>query len=150
MTLVLRSMRGAHPDDALVFTAEKGGRLIPSNMMSRVLKPAAVKAGMGEWVIEGGRKHAESWVGFHTFRHTCATQLFRGLKDKEGNIIRDSWNAKQVCVFLGHSDPGFTLRTYIHLLPDDLPAPWGDNKVTTGAAETSRNEAPAGVLALAG
>jgi hypothetical protein len=25
--------------------------------------------------------------------------------------------------FLGHSDPGFTLRTYVHLLPEDLPEP---------------------------
>jgi hypothetical protein len=25
--------------------------------------------------------------------------------------------------FLGHSDPGFTLRTYVHLLPGDLPEP---------------------------
>jgi hypothetical protein len=24
---------------------------------------------------------------------------------------------------LGHSDPGFTLRTYVHLLPEDLPEP---------------------------
>jgi integrase len=139
MTLVLRALRGAWPDDALVFTAEQGGRLIPSNMMSRTLKPAAVRAGLGEWIIEGGRKRAESWVGFHTFRHTCATQLFlRG------------WNAKQVSVFLGHSDAGFTLRTYVHLLPDDLPEPWGDNKMTTGATETDRNEAPAAALALAG
>jgi hypothetical protein len=28
----------------------------------------------------------------------------------------------QVQRFLGHSDPGFTLRTYVHLLPEDLPA----------------------------
>jgi integrase len=139
MTLVLRALRGARPDDALVFTAEQGGRLIPSNVMSRTLKPAAVKAGLGKWIVEGGRKRAESWVGFHTFRHTCATQLFlRG------------WNAKQVSVFLGHSDAGFTLRTYVHLLPDDLPEPWGDNKMTTGVTETDRNEAPAAALALAG
>jgi hypothetical protein len=53
-------------------------------------------------------------------------------------------------VFLGHSDPGFTLRTYIHLLPDDLPEPWGDNNMTTGATETGRNEVPTATLALAG
>ena len=55
-----------------------------------------------------------------------------------------------MCVFLGHSDPGFTLRTSIHLLPDDLPEPWGVNTMTTGATETDRNEAPAATLALAG
>ena len=31
-----------------------------------------------------------------------------------------------VSVFLGHSDPCFTLRTYVHLLPEDLPeVPFG-------------------------
>jgi integrase len=96
MAQELQLLRRAAPDGQLVFTAERGGRLIPSNLMSRVLKPAAVKAGLGEWVVARGRRRAESWVGFHTFRHTCATQLFlRG------------WNAKQVSVFLGHSDPAF-------------------------------------------
>jgi integrase len=138
MAQELRQLRAARADGELVFTAERGGRLIPSNLMSRVLKPAAVKVGLGEWIIERGRRRAESWVGFHSFRHTCATQLFlRG------------WNAKQVSVFLGHSDPAFTLRTYIHLLPEDLPEPWGDNAVTTGATETGRNAAPERSLALA-
>jgi hypothetical protein len=55
------------------------------------------------------RKAGVSWAGFHTFRHTCATMLFRhGL------------NAKQVQVWLGHYSPAFTLQTYVHLLPDDL------------------------------
>jgi len=89
----------AHDDD-LVFTADKGGRIDQSNLMSRVLKRAARDAGVGDW------------VGFHTFRHTCATMLFRR-----------GWNAVQVQKFLGHSDPGFTLRRYIHLLDADLPAP---------------------------
>jgi integrase len=139
MAQELQQQRQAARDGQLVFTAERGGRLIPSNLMSRVLKPAAVKVGLGEWVLKRGRRHAETWVGFHTFRHTCATQLFlRG------------WNAKQVSVFLGHSDPAFTLRTYIHLLPEDLPEPWGDNEVTTGATETGRNDAGERSLVLAG
>jgi integrase len=139
ITQELQQLRQAAADEELVFTAERGGRLIPSNLMSRVLKPAAVKVGLGEWVVARGRRRAETWVGFHTFRHTCATQLFlRG------------WNAKQVSVFLGHSDPAFTLRTYIHLLPEDLPEPWGDNEVTTGATETDRDETETRSLALAG
>jgi integrase len=45
------------------------------------------------------------WVTFHTFRHTCASLLFaRGR------------NIKQVSDWLGHADPAFTLRTYVHLL----------------------------------
>ncbi len=44
-------------------------------------------------------------------------------------------NPKQIAKWLGHSDAGFTLRTYVHLLPDDSPsalpecAPQGGSKV---------------------
>jgi integrase len=109
-------------NDALVFTSEKGQRIDQSNTMSRVLKPAAVAAGVGEW------------VGFHTFRHTCATVLFRS-----------GWNAAQVCRHLGHSDPGFTLRRYVHLLDTDVPEPCildalsRDSEVATRAAESARD-----------
>jgi hypothetical protein len=45
--------------------------------------------------------------------------------------------------FIGHSDPGFTLRTYVHLLPHDLPEPsFGagvSTKVSTSPAEMGRN-----------
>lgn len=121
-------------DDDLIFTAERGGRIIPSNLMSRVLKPAAVRAGIGDW------------PGFHTLRHTGATALFRG-----------GWNAVQVQKFLGHSDPGFTLRTYVHLLPEDLPATdflaQVGNTRATRPAETGRDAATdvtAGIPAYAG
>ena len=42
--------------------------------------------------------------------HTCATLLFRA-----------GANAKQVQLWLGHHSPAFTLATYVHLLPSDLP-----------------------------
>ena len=90
-------------DDALIFTTERGGRIDPSNIMARVLKPTADAIGVGRW------------PGFHTFRHTAASRLFVG-----------GWNAKQVAKFLGHSDAAFTIRTYIHLLDEDLPeVPFG-------------------------
>jgi hypothetical protein len=69
-----------------------------NNVYTRVLVPARTAAGL-------------PWVGFHTFRHTCATRLFRhGL------------NAKQVQLWLGHHSPAFTLATYVHLVPEDLPS----------------------------
>jgi integrase len=108
-------------DDDLVFTADRGGRIIPSNLMSRVLKPAAADAGLGEWIKTRDGRRAESWVGFHTFRHSCATMLFR-----------HGWNAVQVCKFLGHADAGFTLRVYVHLLPEDLPEPAFLDAITVG------------------
>lgn len=121
-------------EDKLVFTAS-GGRIDGSNLMSRVLKPAAVEAGIGQWVHEQGKQpRAESWVGFHTFRRTCATLLFA-----------DGWNAKQVQRWLGHHKASYTLDTYVHLLQDDLPEPLffdrlpaagGDSDVT----QATRNE----------
>jgi integrase len=130
----LRGERRAS-DEELLFPAERGGRIIPSNLMSRVLKPAAVRAGFGQWVGQGRKRRAESWISFHTLRHTCATLLFRA-----------GWNAVQVQRFLGHADAGFTLRTYVHLLDDDLPevpfgAPRMGNEWATGAAENGREAA---------
>ena len=130
----LWTMQRDRDPDEIIFTAERGGRIDSSNLMARVLKPAAVRAGVGEWVKGERGLRAETWVGFHSFRHTCATMLFR-----------DGWNAKQVCMFLGHTDPGFTLRTYVHLLDDDLPEPQvlatvGGNKGATGATETDRDD----------
>jgi Phage integrase family len=80
-------------------------------------------------------RRADTWVGFHTFRHTTATRLFVG----------QGWNAVQVAKFLGHADAGFTLRTYVHLLPEDLPKPdFGQgvgNRRATQASENGRNAA---------
>jgi integrase len=100
-----------------VFTSKTNGYLDDSNVRSRVLKPAAKRAG-------------EPWIGFHTLRHTCATTLFRhGL------------NAKQVQLWLGHHSPAFTLATYVHLLPDDLPNPdFLDNIANEAPRATSEVE----------
>lgn len=120
--------------DDLVFVAAKGGRIDQSNLMSRVLKPAAVEVGLGEWVRNGRSRHAESWVGFHTFRHSCATILFRR-----------GWNAVQVQRWLGHHSPSFTLDTYVHLLDEDIPEPTFFDEIGVGnewatqANESDRN-----------
>ena len=114
LTQALWRLRGSSPADAPVFATEDGTFLDPSNVAARVLKPAARRAGT-------------PWVSFHTFRHTCATTLFRrGL------------NAKQVQVWLGHHSPAFTLATYVHLLPDDLPDPSFLDEITKGGGSDSR------------
>jgi integrase len=119
--------------DELVFTGSQGRRIDQSNLMARVLKPAACRAGLGEWVKTAKGSRAESWVGHHTFRHTNATLLFV-----------NGWSAKAVQVWLGHHSPAFTLATYVHLLPDDLPelpaafAGWG-NEGATQPTETDLN-----------
>jgi integrase len=86
-------------DDDLVFPVGNGSPIRPSNLRRRVLKPTAQEAGV-------------PWVGFHSFRHTCASLLFA-----QGR------NAVQVQRWLGHHSAAFTLARYVHLLDGDLGAP---------------------------
>ena len=102
MTADLASHRAAslYPADGdLVFPTRCGTHIHPSDLSHRVIKPAAVSAGV-------------PWSSAHTLRHTCASRLFKA-----------GWNAKQVQMMLGHHSPAFTLSTYMHLIPDDLPEP---------------------------
>jgi integrase len=97
-------------EEDLVFPAGNGKPLSQSNLYPDGLK--------------GAREEADlTWVGFHTFRHTCASMLFA-----EGR------NAVQVQRWLGHHSPAFTLATYVHLLDGDIGAPLtlqGGNEVVT-------------------
>lgn len=94
MARLLWPLQG-NPDD-LVFTGPRGLRVDHAWLWRQRLEPARDAAGV-------------PWATFHTFRHTCASILFA-----EGK------NPKQVQMWLGHSDPGFTLRTYVHLIDDGL------------------------------
>ena len=130
----LEERRGTQ--DELVFANPDGSRIDPSNLMSRVLKPAAVRAKLGELVAtESGSERAESWVGFHSFRHTCATLAIR----------EQGWSLEQVQVFLGHASRQTTDRYYAHLVSTDAPVPApvrGGQKVARRPAEI-RRERPA-------
>ena len=101
----LRDLRGEAGEDKPVFATEEGTALNRSNVAARVLKPAAESVGLT--VEEEGAQVV--WVSFHTFRHTCASLLFQ-----QGR------NVKQVAEWLGHSDPSFTLRTYVHLMDEGV------------------------------
>jgi integrase len=122
MVLALRRHRLASrysDDDDFLFPTATGSAQRYENLLRRVLKPAALAAGLtvpafdkaGRQVIdEDGEPVVRAWPGWHTLRHTCASQLFaRGA------------NAKQVQVWLGHHSPAFTLERYVHLMADDLP-----------------------------
>jgi integrase len=82
-----------------------------------------------------------AWVTFHTFRHTCASLLFEAGR-----------NVSQVAEWLGHADPAYTLRRYVHLLDaglgdaDFLDAELGDggNRVATGGPQIAADRALAG------
>ena len=103
-----RRSAGLAADSALVFSGPNGGALDRSRVFH---------------VVQAAGKRARvPWAGLHSLRHTCATMLFR-----------HGWNAKQVQMFLGHHSPAFTLATYVHLLPNDLPEPDFDSWLTAAS-----------------
>ncbi|MFN8224252.1 MAG: site-specific integrase [Gaiellales bacterium] len=107
----------AHDDDPL-FASTSGERCDTANLYNRMLKPALRKARI---------PHG----GFHRLRHTCATHL-----------IRNGATASQAQLWLGHHDPGFTARTYVHLDASDLPDP----RLLSGLVGTEVVSAPAAEL----
>lgn len=84
-------------DETLVFATSTGGPLDRSKLYA-VVRSAGKRAGL-EWP-----------VGLHTFRHSCASIMFRRGVPKEA--IRR---------LLGHHSWDFTAGTYLHLDDDDLP-----------------------------
>jgi integrase len=100
-----------------VFPSSVGTELIRGKVAEKVLNPARGLVGM-------------TWVSFHSFRHTCASLLFANGK-----------NLKQIQTWLGHADPAFTLRTYIHLLEDGVgSADFLDDAIEIGRGPWSSPE----------
>ncbi|WP_371592726.1 tyrosine-type recombinase/integrase [Streptomyces virginiae] len=90
----------------LLFSLAGGGAVRRTDFNTRVWKPALVTAGViGEPKL-GERHEAAREHGMHALRHFYASVLL----DAGENI-------KALSTYLGHGDPGFTLRTYTHLMP---------------------------------
>ncbi|MFE4800102.1 tyrosine-type recombinase/integrase [Streptomyces sp. NPDC056708] len=70
-------------------------------------KPALVSAGVIPERLPGERFKYSREHGMHALRHYYASVLL----DAGENI-------RALAEYLGHSDPGFTLRTYTHLMPN--------------------------------
>lgn len=95
-----------------------GGAINRSTFDEHQWKPALARAGViphvvKEVVKEPGKKAwtKKSWAmpredGFHVLRHTFASVVLA-----EGETIT------KLAHWLGHSDPAFTLRTYVHFMP---------------------------------
>jgi integrase len=95
-----------------------GGAINRTTFDDRQWKPSLVRAGVlpePERIKVQG-KGAKPWTqvkwnmpredGFHVLRHTFASVVLA-----EGETIT------QLAAWLGHSDPAFTLRTYVHFMP---------------------------------
>jgi integrase len=96
ITLPWRTLDGDPREAELVFTTRESGPLIRNHYNPHVWKPALETA-----ELEPTRAN-----GMHALRHHYASALLEG-----GVSIR------AVAEYLGHADPGFTLRTYAHLMP---------------------------------
>ncbi|MDT3397353.1 tyrosine-type recombinase/integrase, partial [Streptomyces sp. B1866] len=90
----------------LLFSLPGGGAVRRTDFNTRVWKPALAAGGVIPQPEEGQRYAAAREHGMHALRHFYASVLL----DAGENI-------KALSTYLGHSDPGFTLRTYTHLMP---------------------------------
>jgi integrase len=81
----------------LVITGE-GGRVYTGDLFHKVVWKHAFRTAELEY-------HARA-DGMHALRHFYASTL-----------LAQDVSIKELAEYLGHSDPGFTLRTYTHLVP---------------------------------
>jgi integrase len=89
----------------LVFTGRERTGINRNYYNSHLWKPALVAAGVigpkvGEY-YDPSREH-----GFHALRHAYASWL-----------LANGVDIRSLADYLGHADPGFTLRVYTHLMP---------------------------------
>lgn len=81
---------------ALILTSREAAALNRNYINAKVWKPALTQA----------KVPATRDNGMHALRHFCASAWL------DGGV-----NIRAVSEYLGHSDPGFTLRVYTHLMP---------------------------------
>lgn len=106
ITLPWKVADGPPVTKRLIFTGPRGGHVWRTSLNEEAWKPALAAVGVIP-VPEQGRPYAESREnGMHALRHFYASVLL----DAGGNI-------KALAEYLGHSDPGLTLRVYAHLMP---------------------------------
>jgi integrase len=96
ITLPWRTLDGPPVTARLLFLAPERGVLDRNSFNTRIWRPALRAAGMG----------ADRANGMHALRHFYASVLLDA-----GESI------KALSEYLGHNDPGFTLRHYTHLMP---------------------------------
>ncbi|WP_079124789.1 tyrosine-type recombinase/integrase [Streptomyces lushanensis] len=90
----------------LLFTSRETKAVNRNYFNTYVWKPALAKAGVIEAKPEGEKYGEARSYGMHAFRHHYASVL-----------LDAGESVKALSEYLGHSDSGFTLRTYTHLMP---------------------------------
>ena len=89
---------GGKPVTVRLLVTGESGRLYTGDLFHKVVWQGAFRASGLEY-----RKRAD---GMHALRHFYASTL-----------LAQGMSIKELAEYLGHSDSGFTLRTYTHLVP---------------------------------
>ncbi len=110
-TLPWENLNGRSRTHNILFRWHTDGQHVKARSYSEtVWKPALVKAGLiPEPAIDprGRRRYSTTRrEGIHQLRHYYASAMLAG-----------GVSIKELAEYLGHSDPGFTLRVYAHMLP---------------------------------
>ena len=92
---------GGNPVRGRLLVTGDGGRLYRGDCFHKVVWQGAFRAAGVEY-----RNRAD---GMHALRHFYASTL-----------LAQGVSIKELAEYLGHSDPGFTLRTYTHLVPSSF------------------------------
>lgn len=106
VTLPWLTPKGKRVTHELLFTTGASTAVRRENFNVYVWKPALVAAGVIPPRVKGQRHTSAREHGMHALRHFYASVLLDA-----GESI------KAVSEYLGHADPGFTLRVYAHLMP---------------------------------
>ncbi|MBA4864963.1 site-specific integrase [Streptomyces sp. PSKA54] len=106
VTLPWRKPDGPKVSARLLFTNTASWVVWRSNFNIQEWKPALAAAGVIAEAGEDGKYESAREHGMHALRHFYASVLLDA-----GESI------KAVSQYLGHSDPGLTLRVYAHLMP---------------------------------
>ncbi|NGO76783.1 site-specific integrase [Streptomyces sp. YC504] len=106
VTLPWRTPDGPPVTKRLLFSGSGGLHVRVSYFNDFMWKPALAQAGIIPEPEEGERYASAREHGMHALRHFYASVLL----DAGENI-------RALSQYLGHADPGFTLRTYTHLMP---------------------------------
>nr|WTB30645.1 site-specific integrase [Streptomyces sp. NBC_00830] len=118
----------------LLFTSRETKAVNRNYFNTYVWKPALAQAGVIPAKPEGEKYGEARSDGMHALRHHYASVLLDA-----GESI------KALSEYLGHSDPGFTLRTYTHLMPaSEERTKKAVDRALTAAIDglTSRGSAP--------
>ncbi|MFE7119949.1 tyrosine-type recombinase/integrase [Streptomyces sp. NPDC057654] len=106
ITLPWRTPDGPLVTKYLYFTGNQGSYVRASHFNDFIWKPALAAVGVIPEAADGERYASAREHGMHALRHFYASVLLDA-----GESIR------ALSSYLGHADPGFTLRTYTHLMP---------------------------------